>query len=307
MTILAFPGYVATDGNGTPYAGAKLYFYQTGTTTNQNTYSDSALSSANTNPVVADANGLFGPIYLDPTLTYKAVLKTSADVTIWTRDPLGGPSGSVIRTVITGSTTHTKQANTVKLDLETLGGGGGGGGAVVAATAGQAAAGGGGGAGSYSRRLVTAATFGASAVTVTIGAAGSGGSAGNNAGTAGGDTSIGALCIGKGGSAGAGNAGASLNGSNGGAGGVAGTGDLTGTGMDGQSAVTYTHVHFPRGGSTYLGSGGAAPQNGSGKSDGGAGTGYGSGGGGGVAPNGTSNASGGAGRAGIAIITEYLG
>lgn len=85
--------FVAVDGNGNVRASAKLYFYQTGTTTLQNTYADAALSAVNTNPVVADSSGLFPAIYLGdpPTYTaYKAILKTSADVTVWTADPIAG-------------------------------------------------------------------------------------------------------------------------------------------------------------------------------------------------------------------------
>jgi hypothetical protein len=85
--------FVAVDGNGNVRANAKLYFYQTGTTTLQNTYADASLSAVNANPVVADSNGLFPAIYLGeaPTFTsYKGVLKTSADVTVWTADPIAG-------------------------------------------------------------------------------------------------------------------------------------------------------------------------------------------------------------------------
>ena len=58
------PGSQELDGNGDPYSGSKLYFYETGTSTPLDTYSDSALSSANANPVVADANGRFSDIFL---------------------------------------------------------------------------------------------------------------------------------------------------------------------------------------------------------------------------------------------------
>lgn len=75
------------DANGHPLAGAKLYFYTTGTTTPLNTYSDAALTTPNANPVVADSAGLFPDIYMATGSTYKAVLKTSADVTMWTSDP----------------------------------------------------------------------------------------------------------------------------------------------------------------------------------------------------------------------------
>jgi hypothetical protein len=83
------------DGNSKAMPGAKLYFYQTGTSTLQNTYSDAGLTQANPNPVVADGNGLFGPIYLGTASDYKVILKTAADVTVWTVDPYfaSGTSG----------------------------------------------------------------------------------------------------------------------------------------------------------------------------------------------------------------------
>lgn len=84
-------GQTLVDGNGAPYAAAKAYFYETGTTTPKNTYSNAGLSSANTNPVVADADGRFGDIYLIAG-RYKVVLATSADVTIDTLDPVDGTS-----------------------------------------------------------------------------------------------------------------------------------------------------------------------------------------------------------------------
>lgn len=308
MTILFNPGFVPVDGNGNPYAGAKLYFYVTGTTTLQNTYSDSALSSANTNPVVADANGLFSAIYLDPTLTYKAVLKTSADVTIWTRDPIGGPSGIPVIQTFSASGTYTPTAGMVKAIIECWGGGGGGGGSASAAASFHSY-GGGGGAGGYSRKIVTKATVGASQA-VTIGAAGTAGSAGNNAGGAGGDTSVGSLCIGKGGSGGGGSNG--TNATAGGAGGVAGTGDVTAVGEDGTSGTSIGTSAYSGvgacgvGGSSALGSGGnrrmTAPQ-----ANGVAGTGFASGGGGGSSTNAGSTQAGGAGAAGYVIITEYIG
>lgn len=68
--------------------GAKAYFYATTTSTPQDTYTTSALNVAHANPVVADANGVFASIYLDPSLLYKLTLTTSADVLIYTQDPV---------------------------------------------------------------------------------------------------------------------------------------------------------------------------------------------------------------------------
>lgn len=76
-----------SDGNGIPLPGSKLSFFEPGTTTPKDTFSDSGLTTANTNPVIADADGRIPDIFLSG--TYKAVLKNSSDVTIWTRDPIG--------------------------------------------------------------------------------------------------------------------------------------------------------------------------------------------------------------------------
>jgi len=86
--LFRLPKVVPVDSSGSPYPGAKANFYATGTSTPQNTYTDSALTTPSANPVVADANGVFAPIYLDPDLTYKLTLTDSADVTIYTVDPV---------------------------------------------------------------------------------------------------------------------------------------------------------------------------------------------------------------------------
>jgi len=80
-------GQQLSDGTGAPYVAAKAYFYVTGTTTPLATYSDAGLTAVNANPVVADANGRFGDVYLQAA-RYKVVLTTSADVAIDTLDPV---------------------------------------------------------------------------------------------------------------------------------------------------------------------------------------------------------------------------
>jgi hypothetical protein len=83
-------GQSLVDGTGTPYAGAKANFYETGTTTPKATYSNAGLSSANTNPVVADSDGRFGLIYLVAG-RYKIVLTDANDVQIGDNlDPVDG-------------------------------------------------------------------------------------------------------------------------------------------------------------------------------------------------------------------------
>lgn len=89
-TLFSLPKAVPID-NGAAIPGAKLYFFQSGTTTPQNTYSDAALSTAHENPVEADSEGVFPPIYLDGALpSYRVRLTTQSDVQVYQVD--GVPS-----------------------------------------------------------------------------------------------------------------------------------------------------------------------------------------------------------------------
>jgi hypothetical protein len=67
-----------TDANADALSGAKIYFYQTGTLVLQSVYTDADLQVAHTNPVEADAGGLFAPIYLDSSKTYRAIFKDAS-------------------------------------------------------------------------------------------------------------------------------------------------------------------------------------------------------------------------------------
>lgn len=72
------------DANGNPLVGGKLYTYAAGTTTPLATYTDSSAGTPNTNPIILNSRGEAN-VWLSNT-TYKFVLKTSADVEIWTVD-----------------------------------------------------------------------------------------------------------------------------------------------------------------------------------------------------------------------------
>jgi hypothetical protein len=76
-----------SDSSANPLVAAKLYIYQTGTTTLLSLFSDETLLTPAANPLVADAAGVF-PIAFIAETKFKAVLKTSADVILYTRDPV---------------------------------------------------------------------------------------------------------------------------------------------------------------------------------------------------------------------------
>jgi hypothetical protein len=79
MARLILPYQSVFDLNGHPLPGAKMYFYESGTVTPKDTYSDEALTTPNTNPVIADSQGQFGDIFLSG--AYSCKLDDADDVT----------------------------------------------------------------------------------------------------------------------------------------------------------------------------------------------------------------------------------
>jgi hypothetical protein len=103
-TFLPAPVFRAVDASGLPLPGAQLAFYLTGTTTPAAVYASAALTTALSNPVVADSGGLFAAIWLDPTVTYRVQLLNAAGTLIRDVDPVAAPlslaGGSVTATML---------------------------------------------------------------------------------------------------------------------------------------------------------------------------------------------------------------
>lgn len=99
--------YSIVDTDSSIGVGWKLWAYTTGTTTPKATYPTAAdagaLTNANSNPVVAGADGRFGQIWFTDA-NYKVVLTDENDVVKVTRDPAVS-SGSVSSVAISGGTT----------------------------------------------------------------------------------------------------------------------------------------------------------------------------------------------------------
>lgn len=95
--VIGYPKFRAQylDPNGflKPGAGYKLYTYQSGTVIPQVTYSDSALTAQNTNPIILDAAG---ECWLFPSLTgiYTFTLHTDTDVPVWSEDGIGADASA---------------------------------------------------------------------------------------------------------------------------------------------------------------------------------------------------------------------
>lgn len=75
------------DVNGDPLVGGKMEFFASDGTTPKATYSDTALTVPNTNPVILDSSGRIGNVFLQ-TGDYVSTLSDSDDVLIWTADPM---------------------------------------------------------------------------------------------------------------------------------------------------------------------------------------------------------------------------
>lgn len=106
--ILPIEQVLKSDASGVG-ASWTLTFYSTGTTTAKDTYSDSALTTANANPVVADSAGRFGDIFMGSG-TYRVILKDSDGTTIWDADPVDGALGA------SGAVAAKTAAYTVTID-----------------------------------------------------------------------------------------------------------------------------------------------------------------------------------------------
>ena len=234
-----------------------------------------------------------------------ALLSGSSTTPTWSTKPPITAIASQSFSYTGSSQTYTPTTGMVYCIQECIGGGGAGGGVAATNTGPIQLTGGGGGAGGYSRKISTAAAIGASQ-TVTIGQGGQAGTAGNHPGGNGGDTSVGSICIAKGGTGGSGVA--TTGGATGGAGGVAGTGDLTlvgNSGMFGPAADSTVATHFTLtgglGGVSHYGGQNQVDSTGSDNAGN-----YGSGGNGANHTNSSSSFAGGTGGNGYCIITEFI-
>jgi len=95
-TLFWLSGRSYEDSNGNPYPAAKAFFYETGTTTAQDVYSNAGETSAHTSPVVADAStGIFPAIYTGAK-RFKLVIKDASDNTLVTFDPVDNTETLII-------------------------------------------------------------------------------------------------------------------------------------------------------------------------------------------------------------------
>jgi hypothetical protein len=105
MSLVTLPRSSAYGQNVKPSDGAKLYFYEVGTTKLKTVYSDKAETIPLSNPVIADARGVFAATYISG--LYKNALYDKNDTLVWTEDNLQGRSGDWISQGEFDSTTNS--------------------------------------------------------------------------------------------------------------------------------------------------------------------------------------------------------
>lgn len=102
-------------------AGCYLLFYLTQTTTPTDVYADGALTTPLSQPVIADGNGRFVQIYMDPAAIYRVQLYSAAAVLLEDTDPyVVLPIPASISELIATVSTNTANIATLTTDVTAL-------------------------------------------------------------------------------------------------------------------------------------------------------------------------------------------
>lgn len=83
------------DAFGRTIPNAKMFFYEAGSTTQKNTYTDIDLASTNEWPVIADGKGAFPPIFLESG-AYRVIVQDGDGEQIYDRDNLNASESTVL-------------------------------------------------------------------------------------------------------------------------------------------------------------------------------------------------------------------
>lgn len=93
MSNSTLPKWMLQDTDGAPIVGGTFEFFEAGTSTPKNVYSDSDRSVSLGDTLTTDSRGEVGPVYIDTAAASKCVAKDSSGNTLWTIDNLTPPGG----------------------------------------------------------------------------------------------------------------------------------------------------------------------------------------------------------------------
>jgi hypothetical protein len=102
--------------NGAPAVGAKVYFYDAGTTTPRSIWTNSDATTASGNPVTSDGNGVIPPIWVSGTGSYRIVINTATGQLIRTIEGLPGAAPEV--TVVGGASSYALTTGDIKWNFD---------------------------------------------------------------------------------------------------------------------------------------------------------------------------------------------
>lgn len=111
---LIYPKVQFFDLNGDPLIGGKLLTKVVGGGADKITYSDAALTTPNTNPIILDSRGE-ASVFAGSGEIFWLRLTDANDVTIWTKDEVAIPLGSIADGSITTAKLATGAVTTAKL------------------------------------------------------------------------------------------------------------------------------------------------------------------------------------------------
>ena len=78
----------ALDANNEPIAGARAYFFRTGTSTLETVYQDTSATTPHSSPVLADSNGVFPPVYSNGAYVLRCIIRDTDEVEVSDIDPV---------------------------------------------------------------------------------------------------------------------------------------------------------------------------------------------------------------------------
>ena len=105
------------DGISNPN-GARLYFFDQGTSNPKTTYSNFGLTVANTDPVISDADGVFSDIFLD--IAADVTLRDGDDALIWGPETVYPPDDSISSLAASSVAVTDSGGNYVGTNAETI-------------------------------------------------------------------------------------------------------------------------------------------------------------------------------------------
>ena len=120
-TYWAFPpqAFMAFDSNGDPVAAAEAKIFEAGTSTPLTVYTDTALTTPHAVPQIADANGVFSPIYISGPDEIKIEIRTTGNGSLLPGFPVDNITGTPVGGLAAAGIVFVPTATLAAVDVQT--------------------------------------------------------------------------------------------------------------------------------------------------------------------------------------------